>query len=62
MKQYTADICNICEYDWYEWVLLRDNTTSYPDEKQTLGIYFGSATYFGSAMCYKILRADGKIA
>ena len=23
-----ADIRNICEYDWYEWVMFCDNTTS----------------------------------
>ena len=26
----TADISKICEYDWYEWVMLLDKVTSYP--------------------------------
>ena len=37
----TADIINICEYDWYEWVMFRDNRASYTEEKQTLGRYLG---------------------
>ena len=42
--------------------MFRDNTTSYPDDKKTLGLYIGTATGAGSAMWYKILRADGKIS
>ena len=57
-----ADNSNIYEYDWYEWVMLHDNTTSYPDDRRTLGIYIGSPTDLGYAMCYKILRSDGQIA
>ena len=29
-----ADIRNICDYNWHEWVMFRDNTTSYQDEKK----------------------------
>ena len=42
--------------------MFRDNTTSYPYNKQTLGRYIGPATDVGSAMCYKIIRSDGQIA
>ena len=62
MTGQTADISNICDYDWYEWVMFRDNTTSDPYDKQTLDRYIGPATGVGSAMCYKILKADGKIS
>ena len=62
MNGQMAYSINIYEYDWYEWVMFRDNTTSYPDDKRTLGRYLGPETDFGSAMCYKIIRADGKIA
>ena len=61
MTRQTADNSNICEYDWYEWVMFRDNTTSYPDDKLSLGRYIGPETDVGSAMWYKILRADGQI-
>ena len=62
MNRQTADIRKICEYDWYEWVMFRDNTTYYPYQKLTLGRYLGPAMDVGSSMCYKILRADGQIA
>ena len=62
MTGLTADISNICEYNWYEWVMFRDNTASYSEEKQTLGRYLGPAIDVGSSMCYKILKANREIA
>ena len=62
MTGQTAEISNICEYDWYKCVIFRDNTTSYPYDKLTLGRYIFPATDVGSAMYYKILKSDCKIA
>ena len=62
MTGQTADISNICEYVWYEWVMCLDKTSSYPDDKRTLGRYLGPAIDVGSAMCYNILKANGNIA
>ena len=56
-----ADISNICEYDWYEWVMFLDNVTSYPEDRRTLGRYLRPAIDVGSSLCYKILKADGNI-
>ena len=33
MKGTGADIINICEYEWYEWVKFLDTACSYPDDK-----------------------------
>ena len=55
----TEDISNICEYDWYEWVMFLDNVTSYPEDRRILGRYLGPANDVGSSLCYKILKADG---
>ena len=57
----TADISNICEYYWYEWVTFLDNVTSYPVDRRTLGRYLGPAIDVGSSLCYNILKADGNI-
>ena len=62
MTGQMADISNICEYDWYEWVMFLDNTSLYPEDKRTLGRYLGPALDIGSSMCYKILKADGNFA
>ncbi len=60
MTSSTADISHISEFDWYNWVLLRDNTPTYPDEKQILGCYLGPATDIGSALTAKILKSNGQ--
>ena len=62
MTGQTADISNIYEYDWYEWVMFLDNVTSYPEDRRTLGRYLGPAIDVGSSLCYKILKADGNIS
>ena len=62
MTGQTADISNICEYDWYEWVMLLDNVTSYPEDRRTLGRCIDPAIDVGSSLCFKILKADGNIS
>ena len=62
MTGQTADNRNICDYDWYEWFMFRDNTTSFPDDKQTLGRYLGPSTDVGFAICYNILKADVQVS
>ena len=62
MTGQTAYISNICEYDWYEWLMFLDNVTSYPEDRRTLGRYIGPAIDVGSFLCYKILKTDGNIS
>ena len=58
----TADISNICDYDWYEWVMFLDNITSYPEDRHTLGRYIGHVIDVRSSLCYKVLKADRNIS
>ena len=38
MTWKAADISRICEYTWFYWVMLRDEThVSYPDDNLVLG-------------------------
>ncbi len=37
MTGSTADISHICEFGWYDWVMLRDNLPTFPDNKLILG-------------------------
>ena len=62
MTGQTAYISNICEYDWYEWVMFLDSVTSYPEDRRTLGRYLGPAIDVGSSLCYNILKADVNIS
>ena len=60
MTETTADISHISEFGWYDWVMFRDNTPTYPDPKLILGRYLGPATDVGSALTAKILKANGQ--
>jgi hypothetical protein len=48
-----ADISHICEFSWYDWVMIRDNVPTFPDIKLTLAQYLGAATNVGSALTAK---------
>jgi hypothetical protein len=37
MTGSTADISHICEFGWYDWVMIRDNLPTFPDNKLILG-------------------------
>ncbi len=56
MTGNTADISLIAEFGWYDWVMLRDNKPSYPDNNLILGHYLGPAIDTGSALTANILK------
>ena len=59
MTGKTSVIRNLCEYEWFQWVMYYQPRESYPDNKVTMGRYLGPATDVGSAMTYKILTTKG---
>ena len=58
MSGQTADISNLCEYEWYDWVMFRYDNATYHDDHRELGRYLGPAIDVGSAMTYKIFQAN----
>jgi hypothetical protein len=62
MKGGTADISQICEFAWYDWVMFCDTVITIPfiHDKLTLGRYLGPATDVGSALTDKILKQNGQ--
>jgi hypothetical protein len=62
MKGGTADISQICEFAWYDWVMFRNtvNTIAFPDKRLTLGRYLGPAIDIGLALTAKILKQNGQ--
>jgi hypothetical protein len=56
----TTDISHIAEFAWFDWFMFQDKVPSYPDEKTTLGSYLGPATDTGSALTFKVLKANGQ--
>jgi hypothetical protein len=57
----TADISHICEFAWFDWVMLRDNIPTFPDHKLILGHYLLPATDVGLALTAKILKSNGQV-
>ena len=60
MTGQTADIGNLCEYEWFQLVMYYEPPLSYPDDKMCIGRYFGPAIDVGTAVMYKILKANGE--
>jgi hypothetical protein len=60
MTGSTADISQICEFGWYDWVMFRNNVPTFPDVKLILGRYLGPASNVGSALTAKILKSNGQ--
>jgi hypothetical protein len=62
MKGGTADISQICEFAWYDWVMFRDtvNTIALPNKRLTLDRYLGPATDVRLALTAKILKQNGQ--
>ena len=60
MTGSTADISHICEFGWYDWVMIWDNVPAFPDNELVLGRYLGPATDVGSALTTKILKSNGQ--
>ena len=50
MKCETANITQLCEFGWYDWVYFGDNAVTYPDDKLGLGRWLGSSTDTGPAL------------
>ena len=62
MLGQTADISHLCEFYWYEWVMVNDVTSKFPDTTSTLGRYLGpTSPEHGSVLSVKILIANGQV-
>ena len=46
-----ADISNLCQFGWHEWVYYQDNNQSFPHDKERLGEYLRLAKRVGNEMC-----------
>ena len=59
MTGQTADIRNLCEYEWFQWMMYYQPKEGYPDDNMEMGRYLGPAIDVGNSMTYKILFPDG---
>lgn len=56
-----ADISNICQFGWYEWVYFRDKTADYPHMQEVLGRCLGPAKNEGNSMAQWVLKMNGEV-
>jgi hypothetical protein len=56
-----ADILNLCQFDWYEWVYFREDSASFPFEKEQLGRCLGPTKNEGNEMAQWVLKDNGKV-
>ena len=52
MTGQTADISNLYEYEWFQWVMYYEPPLSYPDDKMRIGRYLGPANHVCTAVTY----------
>ena len=56
-----ADISNLCQFGWYEWVYFREDSASFPFQKERLGRCLCPAKNEGNAMTQWVLKDNGKV-
>ena len=61
VTENTADISELVEFRWYQWIYYRDATKSFPLPEEELGKYFGAYENVGSKMTMWILKQNGEI-
>lgn len=61
MTGETADISQISEFGFYQWVMFRDSSVSFPEDDMVLGRWLGPSRDVGPAMSAKILKANGEV-
>ena len=61
MHGLSSDISDICEFEFYEWVMFNDSQATFPETKFQVGKWIGLAIDIGSALTYKILKSNGRV-
>jgi hypothetical protein len=61
MSGDTADISSLCEFEWFQWILYRDEKAGWPDEAKQLGRYLGPSKSIGPEMAMHILKPNGQV-
>ena len=57
----SSDISDICEFEFYEWVMFNDSQATFPKTRFQVGRWLGPAIDVGSALTYKRLKSNGQV-
>ena len=55
----TTYIINLCEYEWFQWVIYYQPKEGYPNDKMDMGQYLGPFIDVGNVITYKIFFPYG---
>ena len=55
-----GDISSLCQHGFYDWVYYRDQTATFPFNKEVLGRVLGPSEH-GNQMCQMVLKANGRV-
>ena len=61
MTGHTADISQLFELEWYEWIMFYESAVRFPEDKMVLGRWLGPSLDTGPAMTGKVLKANGQV-
>ena len=61
MHGMPSDISDICEFEFYEWVMFNDSQVTFPETKFHVGRWLGPAVDVGSSLTYKILKSNSQV-
>ena len=61
MHGMSADISDICEFEFYDWVMFNDSSATFTETKFHVGRWLGPVIDVGSALTYKILKSNGHV-
>ena len=56
-----SDISDICEFEFYEWVMFNDSQATFPETKFHMGRWIWPAVDVGSTLTYKILKSNSQV-
>ena len=61
MHGMSTDISDICEFEFYEWVMFNDSQATFPETKFHVGLWLGPSVDVGSVLTYKILKINVQV-
>ena len=61
MSGETSDTSQFCKLEWFEWVMLQDETSPFLDDVLKLGHYLGPSIDISLPMMIKILTENGQV-
>ena len=61
MHGMSSEISDICEFEFYEWVMFNDSQATFPETEFHVGRWLGPAIDVGYALTYTILKSNVQV-